>query len=78
MLRLAPPLTVLLFIGPVVAGLLGTALPAFGWLPALGAAVPSLEPWRRLARLQRKRHNRRLRWLRQLRRWRRVRWKRRN
>src|SRR3954471_10247334 len=48
LLRLAPPLTVLLFIGPVVAGLLGTAMPAFGWMPSLGATVPGLEPWRRL------------------------------
>jgi putative thiamine transport system permease protein len=47
-LRLAPPLTILIFLGPVAAGLLGTALPAFGWLPAIGADEPGLEPWRRL------------------------------
>lgn len=27
----------------------GTLLPAFGWLPALGAATVPLDPWRRLA-----------------------------
>lgn len=31
---------------PVIAGLLGTLLPAFGLLPALGGQTPSLEPWR--------------------------------
>lgn len=31
---------------PVGAGLLGTLLPAFGLLPALGGRVASLEPWR--------------------------------
>jgi putative thiamine transport system permease protein len=31
---------------PVAAGLLGTVLPAFGLLPALGGRTPSLEPWR--------------------------------
>jgi putative thiamine transport system permease protein len=33
---------------PVAAGLLGTLLPAFGLLPAIGAERPSLDPWRRL------------------------------
>jgi putative thiamine transport system permease protein len=33
---------------PVAAGLLGTLLPAFGLLPAIGADRPSLDPWRRL------------------------------
>lgn len=28
--------------------MLGTALPAFGWLPALGGVEPGLAPWRRL------------------------------
>jgi putative thiamine transport system permease protein len=36
MLRLAPAATLLVFLAPIVAGLLGTALPAFGWFPALG------------------------------------------
>jgi putative thiamine transport system permease protein len=31
---------------PVLAGLIGTLLPAFGILPALGGHTPSLEPWR--------------------------------
>ena len=48
MLRYLPALTVGLFLGPVVAGLLGTLLPAFGYLPALGGEQFSLEPWRRL------------------------------
>jgi len=34
--------------GPVAAGLLGTLLPAFGYLPALGGTGISLEPWRAL------------------------------
>lgn len=32
----------------MAAGLAGTLLPAFGWLPAAGAESVSLEPWRRL------------------------------
>lgn len=51
MLRLAPPLTILVFLGPVAAGLVGTILPAFGWLPAIGAAEPGLQPWRMLLAL---------------------------
>lgn len=37
LLRRAPILTLLLMLGPVAAGLLGTILPALGYLPALGA-----------------------------------------
>jgi putative thiamine transport system permease protein len=48
LLRYLPALTVGLFLGPVAAGLLGTLLPAFGYLPALGGEELSLEPWRRL------------------------------
>ena len=48
MLRYLPALTVGLFLGPVVAGLIGTLLPAFGYLPVLGGEQFSLEPWRRL------------------------------
>jgi putative thiamine transport system permease protein len=44
-----PALTLLVFLGPVVAGLLGTVLPAFGYLPVLGGERLSLEPWRELA-----------------------------
>jgi putative thiamine transport system permease protein len=48
-LRYLPALTLLIFLGPVAAGLLGTLLPAFGYLPALGGEELTLEPWRRLA-----------------------------
>lgn len=37
-----------LFLGPILAGLLGTLLPAFGYLPALGGEHLSLQPWRAL------------------------------
>ena len=42
--RLGPPLVVAILVGPVVAGLAGTLLPAFGYLPALGGAQFSLAP----------------------------------
>ena len=45
---LAPSLTVLAFGLPIVAGLIGTLLPAFGYLPALGGRSLSVEPWRAL------------------------------
>ena len=48
LLRLAPALTVLVMLGPVVAGLLATLLPAFGVLPGFAAAEPGLDAWRRL------------------------------
>ena len=48
LLRAAPALAILLLAGPVVFGLAGTALPAFGYLPALGGARFSLDPWREL------------------------------
>lgn len=48
MLRLAPPLTLAIFLLPVLAGLAGTLLPAFGYLPALGGSGFSLQPWRDL------------------------------
>lgn len=47
--RLGPPLAILLLTGPILAGLAGTLLPAFGYLPALGGEVVSLEPFRQLA-----------------------------
>jgi putative thiamine transport system permease protein len=47
-LRAAPGLTLALFLGPIAAGLAGTALPAFGWLPAIGGEAVSLAPWRAL------------------------------
>ncbi len=47
--RLGPPLAILLLTGPILAGLAGTLLPTFGYLPALGGEVVSLEPFRQLA-----------------------------
>ena len=48
-LRYLPAITLLVFLGPVLAGLLGTVLPAFGYLPVLGGERLSLAPWRQLA-----------------------------
>ena len=48
-LRWAPAVTVAAFALPMCAGLLGTLLPAFGVMPAIGAASFSLAPWRALA-----------------------------
>lgn len=48
-LAAAPWLTTAVFLLPVVAGLVGTLLPAFGVLPALGRSELSLAPWRELA-----------------------------
>ncbi|HRE55392.1 MAG TPA: ABC transporter permease subunit [Candidatus Competibacter sp.] len=42
----APALTLVILLAPIAAGLAGTLLPAFGWLPVVGAAGFSLEPWR--------------------------------
>ncbi len=47
--RLGPPLAFLLLAGPIAAGLAGTVLPAFGYLPALGGGSFSLTPFRELA-----------------------------
>jgi putative thiamine transport system permease protein len=44
----APVLTAGAFLLPIGAGLVGTVLPAFGYLPALGGTGLSLEPWRAL------------------------------
>jgi len=43
--RLGRPLAVVLMAGPVLAGLAGTLLPAFGVLPALGGAEPGFGPF---------------------------------
>src|SRR5918992_2889738 len=43
-----PALTLAVFLAPIAAGLLGTLLPAFGVLPALGGTQPTLDPWRSL------------------------------
>ena len=48
LLRAAPALTVGVFALPIAAGLLGTVLPAFGYLPAIGATQWGLHEWRRL------------------------------
>jgi putative thiamine transport system permease protein len=48
MLALIPPATLFLFLAPVLVGLAGTVLPAFGYLPAIGATGFSLAPWRSL------------------------------
>ena len=45
----APWITIAVFLLPVAAGLVGTALPAFGYLPAIGGQHLSVEPWRALA-----------------------------
>lgn len=47
-LPLLPVITLLAMLGPVVAGLYGTLLPAFGHLPAAGLSGPSLDPFRAL------------------------------
>ncbi|MFZ4756991.1 MAG: ABC transporter permease [Burkholderiaceae bacterium] len=47
-LRWAPALTVAVFALPIAAGLLGTLLPAFGVMPALGRTTPSWDAWRAL------------------------------
>ncbi len=47
-LRHAPLLTIAAFAGPIVAGLAGTLLPAFGVLPAIGGDTLSLAGWREL------------------------------
>jgi putative thiamine transport system permease protein len=47
-LALVPGLTLALFLLPIAAGLIGTWLPAFGILPALGGTELTLAPWRRL------------------------------
>jgi putative thiamine transport system permease protein len=44
-LRLLPGLTLALFLLPVLAGLAGTLLPAFGILPGSSATAFSLDPW---------------------------------
>ncbi|HRD66251.1 MAG TPA: ABC transporter permease subunit [Candidatus Competibacter sp.] len=46
LLALTPALTLFLLLAPITAGLTGTLLPAFGYLPVVGANRFSLEPWR--------------------------------
>ena len=47
-LGLVPALTLIAMLGPVAAGLLGTLLPALGYLPAAGLSGLSTEPMREL------------------------------
>jgi len=47
-LGLVPWVTLALFLAPVLAGLAATALPAFGYLPALGGEQFNLTSWQRL------------------------------
>lgn len=48
LLRFAPTVTLALFLVPVGAGLIDTALPSLGFMPALGGGRFSLQPWRDL------------------------------
>ncbi|MEP7084446.1 MAG: ABC transporter permease, partial [Betaproteobacteria bacterium] len=47
-LRWAPAVTTGVFLVPIGAGLVGTLLPAFGYLPAIGGQQLSFAPWREL------------------------------
>ncbi|MEP4638707.1 MAG: ABC transporter permease, partial [Yoonia sp.] len=47
-LPILPALTLLAMLGPVLAGLYGTVLPAFGHLPAAGETGPNLNAFRAL------------------------------
>lgn len=47
-LALAPALTLTAFTLPIATGLLGTLLPAFGYLPAIGGTSFGTAPWRAL------------------------------
>jgi len=44
-----PVVTLLLFLVPISAGIIGTVLPAFGYLPAIGGEAFSLLGWQRLS-----------------------------
>ena len=48
LLRHAPTLTLAILLVPILAGLAGTFLPAFGYLPALGGHALDIEAWRML------------------------------
>ena len=47
-LRFAPAVTVTVLLLPIVAGLVGTLLPAFGYLPAIGGTSFGFDGWRKL------------------------------
>jgi len=44
----APTLTLIVMLGPVLAGLAGTLAPSVGLMPALGGTTPGLAPWQAL------------------------------
>lgn len=44
-LNLFPVLTIVLFLSSIIIGLLGTWLPAFGYLPVIGFRTFSFQPW---------------------------------
>ena len=46
---IAPWITIAVFLLPVAVGLVGTLLPAFGYLPAIGGDRFSIAPWRALS-----------------------------
>jgi putative thiamine transport system permease protein len=48
-LRIAPAVVLLILLVPVIMGLGGVLLPAFGYFPAVGAKEFTLEPWRMLS-----------------------------
>ena len=48
LLRAVPILTLVAMLGPILAGLAGVVLPAFGYLPALGGDEPGLGPFKAL------------------------------
>ncbi len=48
LVRVFPPLTLILFLAPVGAGLVGALLPSFGYFPAIGGERLTLAPWRDL------------------------------
>ena len=47
-LRIGVLLTLIVLVSPIIAGLGGTLLPAFGYWPALGGLALTLAPWREL------------------------------
>jgi putative thiamine transport system permease protein len=47
-LRIAPAVVLLILLVPVIMGLAGVLLPAFGYFPAAGAKEFTIEPWRML------------------------------
>jgi putative thiamine transport system permease protein len=48
MIRWYPRITAFLIVAPILMGFLGTVLPAFGYLPAIGGTTLTAAPWRAL------------------------------